>query len=165
VKTTRRPPSTRPYPRPVDAPLDDRERALLERAVVLGRQGWGRVHPNPLVGCVIARDGEVLGEGWHEEYGGPHAEVQALNRAGEAARGATVYVSLEPCRHQGKTPPCTDALMRAGVRRVVYGAADPGADSGGGAEALRAAGLEVIGPTMSERQAIHENPAFMHNAR
>jgi diaminohydroxyphosphoribosylaminopyrimidine deaminase/5-amino-6-(5-phosphoribosylamino)uracil reductase len=165
VKTTRRPPSTRPYPRPVDAPLDERERALLDRAIVLGRQGWGRVHPNPLVGCVIARDGEVLGEGWHEEYGGPHAEVQALNDAGEAARGATAYVSLEPCRHQGKTPPCTDALVRAGVSRVVYGAADPGTESGGGAEALRAAGLEVIGPTMNERQAIHENPAFMHNAR
>jgi diaminohydroxyphosphoribosylaminopyrimidine deaminase/5-amino-6-(5-phosphoribosylamino)uracil reductase len=145
--------------------VDDADRALLERAVELGRRGWGRVHPNPLVGCVIVKDGETIAEGWHEEYGGSHAEVRALERAGEDARGATAYVSLEPCRHQGKTPPCTDALVRAGVRRVVFGAADPGSDSGGGAEALRAAGIEVVGPVLSERRAIHENPAFMHNAR
>jgi diaminohydroxyphosphoribosylaminopyrimidine deaminase/5-amino-6-(5-phosphoribosylamino)uracil reductase len=165
LKATRRAPHSRAYPAVVDRDLDEPERALLERAVELGRRGWGRVHPNPLVGCVLTRDGEVIAEGWHEEYGGPHAEVNALGRVAGHAHGATAFVSLEPCRHHGKTPPCTDALIQAGVRRVVYGAADPGSDSGGGAEALRAAGIEVLGPILSERRAIHENPAFMHNAR
>jgi diaminohydroxyphosphoribosylaminopyrimidine deaminase / 5-amino-6-(5-phosphoribosylamino)uracil reductase len=147
------------------ASIDAADRRLMERAVELGRRGWGRVHPNPVVGCVLARDGEVLGEGWHEAYGEPHAEVRALERAGEAASGATAYVSLEPCPHHGKTPPCTDALIGAGVRRVVYGAKDPGAESRGGADVLRRAGMEVVGPVLTEREAIHENPAFFHNAR
>lgn len=140
------------------------ERRLVDRAIELGRRGWGGVHPNPLVGCVVAREGEVVGEGWHELWGGPHAEVRALEAAGEDARGATAYVSLEPCRHEGKTPPCTDALVDAGISRVVYGAADPGSDSGGGADALREAGVEVVGPVLTEREAMHENPAFFHNA-
>jgi len=147
------------------ATIDDADRVLLERAVELARRGWGRAHPNPLVGCVLAHDDEVVGEGWHEEYGHAHAEVRALEQAGDAARGATAYVSLEPCRHEGKTPPCTDALVRAGVVRVVYGASDPGGDSGGGAAALRQAGIEVVGPVLSERRAIQENPAFFHNVR
>lgn len=151
--------------RPPETSLSDTDRRLLERAVELGRRGWGRVHPNPLVGCVVATEGKVLGEGWHDEYGGPHAEVRALELAGGAARGATAYVSLEPCRHQGKTPPCTEALKRAGVARVVVGAADPGRGSGGGADVLRAAGVEVVGPVMSDRDAFAENPAFIHNAR
>ena len=138
---------------------------LLEHATVLGRRGWGRVHPNPLVGCVVARGGQVVGEGWHEAFGGPHAEVRALERAGEAARGATAYVSLEPCRHEGKTPACTIALVRAGVACVVYGAADPGSESGGGGEALRRAGIEVVGPVFGERAAVRENPSFFHEAR
>ena len=137
---------------------------FLERAVELGRRGWGRVHPNPLVGCVLAREGRVVGEGWHEEFGAPHAEVRALERAGEAARGATAYVSLEPCRHQGKTPPCSGALRRAGVARVVYGAADPGAESGGGGSELAGAGVEVTGPLFGEREAFRENPSFFHEA-
>lgn len=139
---------------------DDRRR--LERARSLARRGWGSVHPNPMVGCVIVRDGRVVGEGFHEEFGGPHAEILALERAGWKARGATAYVSLEPCSHHGKTPPCAEALAEAGVERVVYGAADPGEDSSGGAERLRAEGVAVEGPVLSRREARRDNPAFFH---
>src|SRR4051812_7481668 len=97
----------------------------LERAIELAQRGVGQVTPNPNVGAVVARDGEVVGEGWHEIYGGPHAEVRALRAAGEAARGATLYVSLEPCCHHGKTPPCTDAIVEAGNARVVVAPHDP----------------------------------------
>lgn len=142
----------------------DRDRGHMERAAELARRGWGRVHPNPMVGCVIVRDGERIAEGWHRELGGPHAEVDALERAGERARGATVHVSLEPCAHHGRTPPCTEALIRAGVARVVFGAADPGAQSGGGAEVLRTAGIEVEGPVWSAKRAYGENPGFFHDA-
>jgi diaminohydroxyphosphoribosylaminopyrimidine deaminase/5-amino-6-(5-phosphoribosylamino)uracil reductase len=137
---------------------------LMARAVELGRRGWGRTHPNPLVGCVLSRGGVVISEGWHADYGGPHAEVVALTGAGAAARGATAYVSLEPCRHQGKTPPCTAALLKAGVARVVYGARDPGPKSGGGADVLRSAGVEVSGPLLSSTEARRENPLFFHEA-
>jgi diaminohydroxyphosphoribosylaminopyrimidine deaminase/5-amino-6-(5-phosphoribosylamino)uracil reductase len=118
-----------------------------------------------MVGCVLVRDGEVVGEGYHREYGGPHAEVVALEGARSRAKGATALVSLEPCDHHGKTPPCTQALIQAGVRRVVFGAEDPGADSGGGAATLRAAGIEVVGPLWDRRTAWSENPAFFHAAR
>jgi diaminohydroxyphosphoribosylaminopyrimidine deaminase / 5-amino-6-(5-phosphoribosylamino)uracil reductase len=169
-----------------------RDRAHLERAVLLGRRGWGRVHPNPMVGCVLVRPGpdgagtgtgpgsgagtatglgangagdRVLGEGWHRSWGGPHAEVEALaaaRAAGHDPRGATAYVSLEPCHHQGKTPPCTMALRDAGVSRVVFGAADPGVHSGGGGAALAGTGVEVVGPVFSPDEARRENPAFFH---
>ncbi|MDX1566290.1 MAG: bifunctional diaminohydroxyphosphoribosylaminopyrimidine deaminase/5-amino-6-(5-phosphoribosylamino)uracil reductase RibD [Longimicrobiales bacterium] len=142
---------------------EDREH--LERARALARSGWGRVHPNPMVGCVLVRDGRVVAEGYHAEFGGPHAERIALERAGEEARGATAYVSLEPCAHRGKTPPCTEALVEAGVRRVVFGASDPGTESGGGADVLRSAGVEVTGPLLSPGEARRDNPAFFHNAR
>lgn len=142
------------------SPLSAADERYLERAVELGRRGWGGVHPNPLVGCVLVRDGEVVGEGWHEEFGGPHAETRALERAGPDAEGATAYVSLEPCRHEGKTPACTRALLGSGIRRVVYGAPDPGAESGGGGAELRRAGLEVIGPVFDGERAWSENPAF-----
>ncbi|NNK62280.1 MAG: riboflavin biosynthesis protein RibD, partial [Gemmatimonadetes bacterium] len=143
-------------------PLSDADRAHLGRAVALGRRGWGRVHPNPMVGCVLVRDGEVVAEGWHGEFGGPHAETVALEAAGPAARGATAYVSLEPCRHEGKTPACTRALMASGVARVVFGAADPGAESGGGGAELARAGIEVVGPVFDEPEAHSLNPAFHH---
>jgi len=143
--------------------LDPAERSFLDRAVRLGREGWGRVHPNPMVGCVLVKEGEVVGEGWHAEYGGAHAEVAALHRAGERAHGAHAYVSLEPCRHQGKTPPCTDALVEAGVARVVFGASDPGAAAGGGARALLARGVEVVGPVFPDAEAHWENPVFFHS--
>ena len=142
--------------------LTDRERRLLARAVELGRRGWGRVHPNPRVGCVVVRGDEIVGEGWHAEFGGPHAEVLALAEAGERAEGAEVFVSLEPCCHEGKTPPCTRALLGAGVTRVVYGAWDPGEVSGGGAEALASAGIETVGPALDRREARWENPFFFH---
>ena len=142
--------------------LTDRERQLLARAVELGRRGWGRVHPNPRVGCVVVRGDELVGEGWHAEFGGPHAEVLALAEAGERAEGAEVFVSLEPCYHEGKTPPCTRALLGAGVTRVVYGARDPGEVSGGGAQALTSAGIETVGPALDKREARWENPFFYH---
>jgi len=114
------------------------------RALTLAWRGWGRVSPNPLVGAVVlGGGGEVVGEGWHSEFGGPHAEVEALRAAREHARGATLVVTLEPCRHQGKTPPCTEAIRSAGVTRVVAAIRDPGVDAGGGLGVLRAAGIRV----------------------
>jgi diaminohydroxyphosphoribosylaminopyrimidine deaminase / 5-amino-6-(5-phosphoribosylamino)uracil reductase len=112
----------------------------LERALELAERGRGSTRPNPVVGAVVERGGEVVGEGWHERAGGPHAEVVALERAGERARGATMYVSLEPCSTHGHTPPCTDAIVTAGVVRVVVGAADPVQE---GIARLRAAGIDV----------------------
>src|SRR5262245_46105920 len=91
----------------------------MRRALELAERGRGAVEPNPLVGAVVVRGGVLLGEGWHQRYGGPHAEVHALQGAGGAARGATLYVTLEPCCHHGKTPPCTDAVLAGGVARVV----------------------------------------------
>jgi len=115
----------------------------LERALALAERGRGTTHPNPIVGCVLARDGETVGEGWHERAGEPHAEIVALADAGERARGATAYVTMEPCAHHGRTPPCVDALISAGVTRVVAGCLDPHPDHGGGLERLRAAGVDV----------------------
>ena len=143
--------------------LTDADRTHLRRALALARRGWGGVHPNPMVGCVIVREEVVVGEGWHREWGGPHAEVAALAEAGAAARGATAFVSLEPCRHEGKTGACTVALQEAGIRRVVFGAADPGRESGGGAKELRSAGVEVVGPVLTPAEARRENPAFFHS--
>src|ERR1041384_5155644 len=110
------------------------DRGFIDRTLALARQGWGRVHPNPMVGAVVVKDGRVVGEGYHQEYGGPHAEILALRGAGEHARGATLYVSLEPCNHSGKTPPCTDAILAAGIARVVFAVRDPDPVAKGGAE-------------------------------
>jgi diaminohydroxyphosphoribosylaminopyrimidine deaminase/5-amino-6-(5-phosphoribosylamino)uracil reductase len=116
----------------------------MRRALELAERGRGFVEPNPLVGAVVVRDGVIVGEGWHRRFGGPHAEVYALGAAGEAARGATLYVTLEPCCHHGKTPPCTDAVIRAALKRVVVAMPDPfPAVAGKGFERLRGAGLEV----------------------
>lgn len=119
--------------------------AHMARAVQLARQGASSTHPNPRVGCVVVGPaGQVIGEGWHERAGEAHAEVRALAAAGAAARGATVYVTLEPCCHTGRTPPCTDALIAAGIARVVYALRDPNPRVAGEGEAqLRAAGIEV----------------------
>ncbi len=119
------------------------DRRLMRRAAELARRGWGRVAPNPMVGAVVAREGRVVGEGWHAEFGGPHAEVMALSRAGAEAAGATLYVTLEPCTHTGKTLPCAPAVAAAGVTRVVVGCLDPDLEAGGGAAVLRAAGVVV----------------------
>jgi diaminohydroxyphosphoribosylaminopyrimidine deaminase / 5-amino-6-(5-phosphoribosylamino)uracil reductase len=126
----------------------------MRRALENARRGRGFTHPNPLVGAVIVGADGVVGEGYHRQYGGPHAEIEALRAAGEAARGATMYVSLEPCAHHGRTPPCTDALLRAGITRVVYAAADPNETARGGAAQLRQAGVEVVGGV--EQQAARD---------
>src|SRR5262249_11759950 len=116
----------------------------MTRALELAARGRGAVEPNPLVGAVVVRDGTIVGEGWHEKFGQAHAEVNALNRAGEKARGATLYVTLEPCCHFGKTPPCTEAVIRSGVRRVVVAMLDPFPQvAGQGASRLREAGIAV----------------------
>jgi diaminohydroxyphosphoribosylaminopyrimidine deaminase/5-amino-6-(5-phosphoribosylamino)uracil reductase len=115
----------------------------IERALELAERGRGTTHPNPVVGAVLVRDGEIVGEGWHERKGGPHAEVVALDDAGERARGATLYVTMEPCAHHGTTPPCTQAVLRAGVAKVVAGSLDPNPEARGGLDVLRAAGVDV----------------------
>jgi diaminohydroxyphosphoribosylaminopyrimidine deaminase/5-amino-6-(5-phosphoribosylamino)uracil reductase len=115
----------------------------LARALELAERGRGTTHPNPVVGAVVVSDGEVVGEGWHERKGGPHAEVVALEAAGERARGATLYLTMEPCTHHGATPPCTDAILAAEVSRVVAGCLDPNPNAGGGLERLRQAGVDV----------------------
>src|SRR5439155_1631210 len=116
------------------------EREAMGRALDLALRGWGRVAPNPLVGAVVLQGGTVAGEGFHAEFGGPHAEVVALAAAGERARGSTVVVTLEPCAHHGKTPPCTEAIVAAGVTRVVAAIRDPDPEARGGAEVLRPTG-------------------------
>lgn len=133
----------------------------MRRALELARRGWGRVHPNPMVGAVVVRDDRIVGEGFHEEYGGPHAEVVALRAAGAEARGATLFVNLEPCAHHGKTPPCVDAIIDAGVARVVYAAPDPDTRARGGAQRLRNAGIEVIGD-VERGDARALNAQFFH---
>ncbi len=124
----------------------DTDRVHLERTIELARRGLGAVKPNPVVGAVVARDGEVLGEGWHQVYGGAHAEVNAIEACGMAdLEGATLYVSLEPCCHEGKTPPCTDAIIQSGIRRVVVASDDPTEKaSGRGLGILRDEGIEVV---------------------
>lgn len=114
---------------------------FLERALELAENGRDTTHPNPIVGAVVVAGEEVVGEGWHERKGGPHAEVVALEAAGSRAHGATVYVTLEPCVHHGTTPPCVDALLSAGVARVVAGQLDPYPEHGGGLERLRESGV------------------------
>jgi diaminohydroxyphosphoribosylaminopyrimidine deaminase/5-amino-6-(5-phosphoribosylamino)uracil reductase len=120
----------------------------MQRALALAERGRGHVEPNPLVGAVVVRDGQLVGEGWHERYGQAHAEVNALRQAGPAAHGATLYVTLEPCCHHGKTPPCTDTVLAAGVHRVVAAMLDPFPQvAGQGVARLRAAGVVVeVGP-------------------
>lgn len=133
----------------------------MARALELARKGVYSTHPNPRVGCVIVRDGETVGEGWHVQAGGPHAEVHALRQAGDRARGATAYVTLEPCSHHGRTPPCADALVAAGVARVVVAMQDPNPQvAGQGLERLRQAGIAVTCPLLAtEARAL--NPGFL----
>ncbi len=136
----------------------------MRRALSLAHRGWGRTAPNPMVGAVVVRDGIVVGEGYHAEYGAAHAEVMALADAGENARGSTVYVTLEPCAHHGRTPPCTDALIAAGVSRVIAAVGDPNPVAAGGRARLRAAGVDVqIG--VERLSACELNAAFFHSFR
>lgn len=142
------------------------ERAVLDahymaRAVELARKGLYSTHPNPRVGCVIVRDGQIVGEGWHVRAGEPHAEVHALRQAGELARGACAYVTLEPCSHHGRTPPCADALVKAGVARVVAAMQDPNPQvAGNGLKRLAEAGIEVASGVL-EGEARALNPGFL----
>lgn len=142
------------------------EQAVLDahymaRALELARKGLYTTHPNPRVGCVIVRDGQIVGEGWHERTGEPHAEPNALRAAGARARGATVYVTLEPCSHHGHTPPCADALVTAGVARVVAGMQDPNPEvAGRGMQRLAQAGIEVRSGVL-EAEARALNPGFL----
>jgi diaminohydroxyphosphoribosylaminopyrimidine deaminase/5-amino-6-(5-phosphoribosylamino)uracil reductase len=146
----------------------DTDKLHLARAIELARRGTGAVKPNPVVGAVIARDGEVLGEGWHIEYGGAHAEVNAIEACGlEDLSGATLYVSLEPCCHEGKTPPCTDAILQAGISRVVVASDDPTEKaSGRGLGILRDDGVEIVmadGELATSARLL--NQAFRKHAR
>ena len=132
----------------------------LERALELAERGRGTTHPNPVVGAVVVRDGAVVGEGWHERKGEPHAEVLALEQAGERAKGATLYVTLEPCARHGSTPPCVDAVLVAGVARVVVGVEDPTQE---GVARLREAGIEV--EVLDDWRARRQNEAWLVWAR
>ena len=135
----------------------------MKRALTLARKGLGRTSPNPAVGCVIVKNGTILGEGWHRKAGSPHAEIHALEMAGKSARGADVYVTLEPCCHTGKTPPCSEALIRAGVRRVIAGMRDPNPlVSGGGLAALEKAGIKTVCGTMEEACRAVNAPFIKH---
>ena len=145
----------------VDSPSDSH---FMRRALALAERGWGQTAPNPLVGAVVVRDGEVVGEGFHERFGEAHAEIVALREAGDRARGATVYVTLEPCAHHGKTPPCADALVAAGVARVVIALRDPNPVAAGGAARLAAAGIETTFG-VEERGAAELNAPFVHAFR
>lgn len=138
---------------------------LMRRAIELAGRGWGRVSPNPLVGAVVARDDAIVGEGWHEGPGLPHAEAMALGEAGDRARGATVYTTLEPCNRFGRTPPCTSALVDAGVSRVVVAALDPNLGDGApGIAELRSAGVEVETGVLA-MEAERQNEAFLTHVR
>ena len=146
----------------------DTDRAHLARAIELAHRGAGSVKPNPIVGAVVAREGDTLGEGWHQEFGGAHAEVNAIEACGlEDLSGATLYVSLEPCCHEGKTPPCTDAILQSGIRRVVVASDDPTEKaSGRGLGILRDEGVEVVladGELAASARLL--NQAFRKHAR
>ena len=122
----------------------EQDQHWMHRALELARSGQGHVEPNPLVGCILVKDQQLVASGWHQQFGGPHAEINALQEAGSAATGSTLYVTLEPCSHQGKTPPCTEAIKEAGITRVVIGQRDPFTEvNGQGIQQLQQAGLPV----------------------
>jgi len=140
------------------------DHGCMSRALQLARNGWYSAQPNPRVGCVVARDGRIVGEGFHRQVGEAHAEVNALNEAGELARGSTVYVTLEPCNHRGRTGPCSQALTSAGVAEVVYAMADPHKTASGGIQTLKDAGVRVRGPLL-QAQAEKLNEGFIKRCR
>jgi len=145
--------------------ITGQDHACMARALRLAQRGMYTTDPNPRVGCVLVSGNAVVGEGWHERAGGPHAEIMALAAAGSKARGATAYVTLEPCCHHGRTPPCTDALIAAGVGRVVFACDDPNpAVSGAGAQQLKAAGIDVAAGVMAA-SAAELNRGFMTRMR
>ena len=141
-----------------------RDAEFMRRALALAQQGWGQTAPNPMVGAVVVRDGAVVGEGFHARYGEAHAEALALKAAGERARGASMYVTLEPCNHFGKQPPCTEAILEARIKRVVIAAADPTALAGGGARHLADYGVEITFG-VEEAGALELNAPFFFAAK
>jgi diaminohydroxyphosphoribosylaminopyrimidine deaminase/5-amino-6-(5-phosphoribosylamino)uracil reductase len=145
--------------------FDAQDRAFMARALTLAAHGLATTHPNPRVGCVLARAGQVLAEGWHERAGGPHAEAMALAVLAGSAAGATAYVTLEPCNHHGRTPPCSEALIKAGVTRVIYAIGDPNRQvKGGGAQRLREAGVQVQSGLLAA-EATELNAGFIKRMR
>ncbi|HUR91218.1 MAG TPA: bifunctional diaminohydroxyphosphoribosylaminopyrimidine deaminase/5-amino-6-(5-phosphoribosylamino)uracil reductase RibD [Gemmatimonadaceae bacterium] len=136
----------------------------MRRALELAAKGWGHTAPNPMVGAVVVSGDAVVGEGFHAAYGEPHAETVALEAAGDAARGGTLYVTLEPCAHRGQTPPCTEAVIKSGVARVVAAVRDPTPPARGGAELLRAQGISVEFGVEAD-EAIELNAPFFHAVR
>ncbi|MFB7264238.1 bifunctional diaminohydroxyphosphoribosylaminopyrimidine deaminase/5-amino-6-(5-phosphoribosylamino)uracil reductase RibD [Streptomyces nojiriensis] len=143
----------------------DADTRAMRRAIELAARGLGSTSPNPVVGCVITdASGVIVGEGWHERVGGPHAEVHALRAAGEAARGGTAYVTLEPCNHTGRTGPCAQALAGAGITRVVYAVSDPNPQASGGAATLRAAGIDTAAGLLAD-EAEAGNAAWLTSVR
>lgn len=143
----------------------DPRATAMRRAIELAARGLGSTSPNPVVGCVITdAHGTVVGEGWHQRAGGPHAEVHALRAAGPAARGGTAYVTLEPCNHTGRTGPCAQALIEAGVTRVVYAVSDPNPQASGGGATLRAAGIATEAGLL-EQEAEEGNAAWLTSVR
>jgi diaminohydroxyphosphoribosylaminopyrimidine deaminase/5-amino-6-(5-phosphoribosylamino)uracil reductase len=145
--------------------FDELDRTHMARALELAAHGLASAHPNPRVGCVFVRDGHVLAEGWHERAGGPHAEAVALANAAGSVAGATAYVTLEPCNHHGRTPPCSEALIKAGVVRVVYAVEDPNPlVNGSGARRLREAGVQVEAGLL-EAEATDLNAGFIKRMR
>lgn len=140
----------------------DVDKKYMDRAIALATLAEGRTHPNPMVGAVVVRKGQIVGEGFHRQAGGPHAEIEALKESDRRARDADLYVTLEPCCHVGRTPPCTEAILHAGVRRVIYGMRDPHREvRGRGLAALRRSGVTVIGP-IGEKECRALNPSFIH---
>lgn len=141
------------------------DEGFMKRALALAEKGRGNVSPNPMVGAVIVKDGEIVGEGYHEEFGQAHAEVNALEQAGDAAIGATMYVTLEPCSHTGKTGPCTERIYEAGISRVVVGMVDPNPKvDGAGISFLRSKGIKVTVPVLEDK-AEELNPGYLKHIR
>ena len=145
-------------------PPGETHTTLMHRCLALAAKGAGYTAPNPMVGAVVVKDGQIVGEGFHPKVGQPHAEVFALRAAGEAARGATLYVNLEPCNHTGRTPPCTEAVIKAGIATVVIGMSDPNPKASGGIERLRSAGISVI-TNVATDACKRLNEAFIHRIR
>jgi len=148
--------------------LSELERAhheiFMRLAIKLAKRGVGSTHPNPRVGAVVVKNGLIVGEGWHEYPGGPHAEVMAIEKAGDKAKGATLYVTLEPCSAHGRTPACTDAVRNAGITRVLFASSDPNPKMAGGGKVLTASHIEVTGGFLAE-EADTLNRPFFHNMR
>ncbi len=133
----------------------------MEKALKLAKKGEGKVNPNPKVGAIVIKDNKIIGEGYHKYFGGPHAEVYALREAGEKAKGATIYVTLEPCSHYGKTPPCAKAIVKAGIAKAVIAMKDPNSlVQGRGIDILKQNGIEVVTDIM-EKESKELNEVFI----